>query len=196
MRRARILKVKRNNKRTNIRRCLLALAGLILGLNIYLFNAHRLAGNSLPMPFGYGAAVVLSGSMEPALSKNDLIFIHRTDDFKTGDIVVYQDWSELVVHRVIRTDGNMVQTKGDANNVEDAPVDKSQIRGTVVGHICGVGVIAIVLQTPAAIIGILIAALLLIELSYRREKTQIDQTEERIKNEIERLKQEKNKDET
>ena len=39
----------------------LLLCGAILGLNIYSANAGKLVGNKLPMPFGYGAAVVLSG---------------------------------------------------------------------------------------------------------------------------------------
>ena len=54
-----------------IRIGLLALCGAVLGVNLYFANAGSLLGDKLPMPFGYGAAVVLSGSMEPALSKGD-----------------------------------------------------------------------------------------------------------------------------
>ena len=43
---------------------LLALCGAVIGFNIYSANANRLVGNQLPMPFGCGAAVVLSGSIE------------------------------------------------------------------------------------------------------------------------------------
>ena len=44
-----------------------------MGINVYLWNASSLAGNAMPMPFGFGMAVVLSGSMEPVLSVNDLL---------------------------------------------------------------------------------------------------------------------------
>ena len=43
------------------RRVVLVLLGIVLGVNVYLANAQRLVGNQLPMPFGYGAAMVLSG---------------------------------------------------------------------------------------------------------------------------------------
>jgi len=42
-----------------IRICLLIICGLFLGINIYLANSHKVIGNELPMPFGFGAAVVL-----------------------------------------------------------------------------------------------------------------------------------------
>ena len=50
------------------------LISLVLGGTAYSWNARRLAGNAMPMPFGVGLSVVLSGSMEPTLSVNDLIF--------------------------------------------------------------------------------------------------------------------------
>ena len=57
--------------KSTFRLLLLILCGLILGVNVYLANANSLVGNQLPTPFGYGAAVVLSGSMEPEFSKGD-----------------------------------------------------------------------------------------------------------------------------
>ena len=58
-----------------LRWLLIVVCGLILGVNVYLANANSLVGNQLPMPFGYGAAVVLSGSMEPEFSEGDLIIV-------------------------------------------------------------------------------------------------------------------------
>ena len=60
----------------------IAVCGAILGFNIYNANASSLVGNKLPMPFGYGAAVVLSGSMEPEMSKGYLIFVKETNKFE------------------------------------------------------------------------------------------------------------------
>ena len=44
-----------------LRTVFLVAVALVLGVNVYLWNARSLMGNALPMPFGYGCAVVLSG---------------------------------------------------------------------------------------------------------------------------------------
>ena len=59
------------NRNIWLRRLVLVLLGLLMGLQIYFVNAGRVMGDPLPMPFGYGAAVVLSGSMEPTYSAAD-----------------------------------------------------------------------------------------------------------------------------
>ena len=35
-----------------LRRVLLVIISLVLGINVYLWNASSLAGNAMPMPFG------------------------------------------------------------------------------------------------------------------------------------------------
>ena len=106
------------------RRIVLALAAVIIGVRVYAWNAENLVGNRMPMPFGYGAAVVLSGSMEPVLSVNDVIIAQKTEDYAVGDMIVYQDGGSVVVHRVVTLDEETVQTRGDANNVADAPISR------------------------------------------------------------------------
>ena len=46
--------------KTALRVAVLVLVSLVLGINVYLWNARSLTGNALPMPFGYGAALVLT----------------------------------------------------------------------------------------------------------------------------------------
>ena len=65
-----------------LRVTLIAFVAVIIGLKIYSWNAETLVGNAMPMPFGYGSAVVLSGSMEPELSVNDLIIVQQKEHFK------------------------------------------------------------------------------------------------------------------
>lgn len=183
---------KRKIKQNAIwRHILLVICGLLLGINIYLVNANNLLGNKLPMPFGYGAAVVLSGSMEPTFSKDDLILVKKTDNIAIGDIVVYQSNDSLVVHRVVSMDGDMVVTKGDANNIEDASFDKSAIKGVVIGCIPSLGVVVNAIKTPAGTVVVLLCAFLLTELSFRKQKASDDKRIEDIKAEIRRLKEEK-----
>ena len=117
--------------RTILRVSLLALVAVIIGVNIYTLNASRLAGNAVPMPFGFGVSVVLSGSMESELSIGDLIFISERDGYEVGDVVVYQDGGIAVVHRIISIDGETVTTKGDANNTPDAAISMESIKGEV-----------------------------------------------------------------
>ena len=49
----------KKKQRSILRRILLIIIGLILGVYVYLANAKGIVGNKLPMPFGYGMANVL-----------------------------------------------------------------------------------------------------------------------------------------
>ena len=158
---------------------------------LYFQNAKGILKNKMPMPFGYGMSVVLSGSMEDRLSADDLVIIKATDDYKINDIVLYQDGNSLVIHRIIEIDGDTVTTKGDANNIADAPINKSQIKGVLVYDIAGLGAVVNVLKQPVSVILILSAALLLTELSYRKEKKKDTEELEKIKALIRELKQDK-----
>lgn len=173
-----------------LRVCVISLAAVVLGVNIYNWNAKSLTGNVLPMPFGYGGAVVLSGSMEPAILTDELIIVKAEDSYAEGDIVVYQSGKMLVVHRLVAIDGESAVTRGDANNTDDAPIELSQIKGRVIYHIPRVGVLVRLLKTPVATVILLAAAVLSVELSYRKEKEKKSEELERIKAEIRRLKEE------
>ena len=181
-------------KRTKIlafgRRIVLGLAAVIIGMRVYAWNAENLVGNRMPMPFGYGAAVVLSGSMEPVLSVNDVIIAQKTEDYAVGDMIVYQDGGSVVVHRVVTLDEETVQTRGDANNVADAPISREMVKGKVIAYIPGAGYVVNFLRTPVGIFVVLAAAVVLMELSYRKEKQKDDDELERIKAEIRKLKDE------
>ena len=169
---------------------LILFASVVLGVNLYLWNARSLMGNSLPMPFGFGTAVVLTGSMEPTIMVDDLILVREQEEYHEDDIVVYQSGSMLVVHRIVEIQPDTVITQGDANNAPDAPIRKEMIKGTVVGCIPGAGGIARLLKSPAATVTLVGGALLLSELSLRREKKKDDDELEKIKAEIRRLKAE------
>ena len=172
-----------------LRYIILALLAAVIGINLYSFNAARLAGNQLPMPLGFGAAVVLSGSMEPEFSAGDLIFVQEADSYQLKDIVVYQDGRSLVVHRIVNIDGETVITQGDANNAPDAPISLSVIKGKVTFCIPYVGDIVSLLQTPTATLVIIAAVILLLEIPRLNEKKRDDAEKQRILEEIKRLKE-------
>lgn len=180
-----------NKKRSYVLRTLfLLIVSLVIGINIYSWNAAKLTGNALPMPFGFGGAVVLSGSMEPTISVDELIIVKAEPAYEVGDVIVYQTGRVPVVHRIVAMDGETVTTRGDANNTEDSPVALSQVKGKVIAHIPHVGKMVRLLKTPPVTILLIIAAVLTVELPYLKEKEQKEEELERIKAEIRRLKEE------
>ncbi|UYV66354.1 SEC11A [Cordylochernes scorpioides] len=117
--------------------------------------------------------VVLSGSMEPAFHRGDLLFLtnHKADPIRVGDIVVFKvDGREIpIVHRVLKLHENCVKvdvcgcsengtakilTKGDNNSVDDralyAPgqlwLNKKDIVGKAKGFVPHVGIVTILMN--------------------------------------------------
>ena len=183
---------KRFSKKTVFRYIVFSFIGIVLGLFVYTQNAKGLLNDKIPMPFGYGMSVVLSGSMESRLSVDDLVIIKATDNYKVNDIVLFQDGNSLVIHRIIEIDGDTVTTKGDANNTADEPINKSQIKGVLVYDIAGLGAVINILKQPVSVFIILAAAFLLTEFSYRKEKDTDTEELDEIKKMIEELKKDKN----
>lgn len=180
--------------KTVLRIVVLSCVAIFFGCNIYLWNAQSLTGNAMPMPFGYGTALVLSGSMEPELSIDDLIFVKEQDHYEVGDVVVFQDGSILVVHRILEINGETVITKGDANNADDGEMEISRIKGKVIGSVGNAGAVVRILKSPLVSIGLLAGAVFLLERSYRKEKEKGDNELDQLKAEIRKLKEEAEKD--
>ena len=185
-------KKKKIIKKTVCRYIVFSFIGIVLGLFFYNQNAKGLLKDKMPMPLGYGMSVVLSGSMESRLSVDDLVIIKATENYQVNDIVLYQEGNSLVIHRIIEIDGDTVTTKGDANNVADEPINKSQIKGVLVYDIAGLGAVINILKQPVSVFIILAAAFLLTEFSYRKEKDTDTEELDEIKKMIEELKKDKN----
>lgn len=173
-----------------LRFLLLIVCGTVIGVNVYLMNAQNLVGNKLPMPFGYGSAVVLSGSMEPEFSKGDLIIVKETADVDINDIIVFKDGANLVVHRIVGMGGEVIVTKGDANPVEDNPISPSAVKGKVIFVVPYLGTAVEFLKTPVGIIIVVAAAIMLVEVPHLREVKKDDEEMQKIIDEIKRLKDE------
>lgn len=179
--------MKKLIKQPVVRYLMLGILAVFIGVNVFALNASRLAGNAVPMPFGVGASVVLSGSMEPTLSVGDLLIIKEQASYQTGDVVVYQSGSMPVVHRILDITDEAVTTRGDANNATDTPFHPDAIKGEVVAAIPMVGYLVWALKSPAATIIMLAAAVLLVEMSFRSGKAEKEQEKEKLKEEIRQL---------
>lgn len=179
--------------KTIIRIVILTLIAALVGVSIYSINAARLNGNSLPMPLGFGLTVVLSGSMEPALSVGDMLVVAPQDSYEVEDVVVFQTGRSAVVHRIISINEEGVITRGDANNTEDEPIALESIKGKVIIVIPFVGYIVNLIKTPIGTIILLGLAVWLLEGSFKKDKKQNDAELDAIRAEIERLKNEQSK---
>ena len=180
---------KRKAGRLIFRIFLMLLISLVLGGSIYMLNAKTLMHNAMPMPFGVGASVVLSGSMEPSLSVDDLVFVKAEDSYDVGDVVVYQSGRSLVIHRILQIEGDAVVTKGDANNIEDAPIALADIKGRMVGVVPGAGRVVHFIQSPVGVILLLALSVFLLNRSWSKEKASDEKDLDALKAEIIRLKE-------
>lgn len=167
---------------------LYVIMSLAIGFTVYLLNAKIILRNALPTPFGYGVGVVVSGSMEPEISVDDVIVVKKTSDYKVGDIVVYQDKEIIVVHKIVKIEGEYVITRGTANDVDDTPIKISELKGEVIKVYEDVGEAITFFQSPSGSILIVSIALLLLLLSFHVEKKEEQKELNKIKEEIENIK--------
>jgi signal peptidase I len=85
---------------------------------------------------GSACVSVREGNMFPWFRSGDLVFVRRCDFERVcaGDVILFEQKGELVLHRVIRRipnaaaerAGTLLVTKGDARDEEDAPVSAKQ----------------------------------------------------------------------
>lgn len=80
-------------------------------------------------------ASITSSSMWPVLKRGDIVFIKGVsgkDDIKMHDIVVFDNGRGFTIHRVVKLKESTLITRGDANNLDDAPVKYEQVVGKAV----------------------------------------------------------------
>ncbi len=103
---------------------------------------------------GYRILNVETGSMEPNLPVNSLIFVKPTppEEIQAGDIITYtmNENGVLATHRVkfIRKSSRQFVTRGDANNTDDPAISWDNVVGKVVLHIPGIGGVFQTLTAP------------------------------------------------
>lgn len=133
-------------------------------LAIGIFNIVQIAGGQeMPMLFGYGKAVVVTGSMEPEIMPNDMVVFRAQDEYEVGDIVIYKA-NSYITHRVIEVTENGYITQGDANNVTDEEIAAGQVIGKVALIIPRIGNAVEFLKSPFGILILVIGLFLAIEL--------------------------------
>ena len=117
-------------------------------LGTLIITAVILAALPLTIPrlLGYEIFTVISGSMEPTLPVDSLVYVEKAapEEILPGEIVAFWENGEAVTHRVTenrRTDSSFI-TRGDANDMEDIePVSYLNVIGRVKYHVPGLGML-------------------------------------------------------
>ena len=172
-------------------RCILIVLLCIVIYTALFFTVVKIKDpNAVPMPFGFGTSLVLSGSMEPEISTDDLVFVKKPGKLHVGDVVLYNTGGSNVLHRITYIDGDIITTKGDANNTEDKPFSKSAVLGAYIGKMPSGGkIIRFVTNPPfvmAVVFLLMTAAVIWMFVEDHRERKKLDS----IKAEIESIKAE------
>ena len=96
-------------------------------------------------------AVVDGASMEPALSRGDLVLVRAGGEPAVGDVVLYRDpeMNVRVLHRVSDVENGRLVLRGDANDfLDDARPRPSEVIGTYWFSIPRVGSILLWFAQP------------------------------------------------
>ena len=148
-----------------------------------------------PSVFGIKTFCIISGSMEPEISVNDVVITKEVDkdEIKKGDIISFNNNGDIITHRIIYVTANKngevaYITKGDSNNIEDDNlVEYKDIEGKYIGKIPKVGKVILALKSETTLI-IVLAILISIYIIEQR----INRRKDRRKNKREKYEQEKN----
>ena len=118
--------------------------------------------------FGYSLFSVATGSMEPVIKQNDIIIVHKQNNYKVDDIVTFKSEKAYVTHRIVSKRGNTIITQGDANNTKDVAIDRKDIIGKVVKILPQAGIWQKIFSSPRMIIMIFVTLILFdIAFSYK-----------------------------
>jgi signal peptidase I len=70
--------------------------------------------------------------MWPFLKEGDLVSLTQTNDYYIGDVVLFRDQKEFIIHRIVKIENNQFFTKGDRSLfLDDLPLNKNQILGRI-----------------------------------------------------------------
>lgn len=102
--------------------------------------------------FGFRTFKVVSGSMEPYIHINDVVIIKKSNNYKVNDVITFKKDKEFITHRIVSIKENEIVTKGDANNISDDPIKKSDIVGRVIYKFKFFGFFCYLFSKPSTLI--------------------------------------------
>ncbi len=130
---------------------------LIILFCLFSFFSLKVLQNKYVNIFGYSYFQVATGSMKDYINEGDVVIVKINSGYDEGDVVTYISGNDFVTHRVIEENDDYIITKGDNNNTNDNPIDKSLVLGKVVKIIPNVKAIKGVLSSPKVVILIFVS---------------------------------------
>merc|ERR1711907_512960 len=144
------------------------LLGQVLNLAMIVFSALMIwKGLMFVTKAESPVVVVLSGSMEPAFYRGDILFLHRGDEpFRVGEVCVFKITGREIpiVHRIMKVHDSPngkqeLLTKGDNNNLDDRGLynegqlwlEETEVIGRTVGYLPYVGMVTIIMNDYPAV---------------------------------------------
>lgn len=132
---------------------LLVFVSLLIMVGIYYLIQIKVLNNPYANIFGFTFFEVATGSMSNTIEIGDVVLVEITKEVKENDIIVYQEEDNFITHRLIQKSENGEWiTKGDANNIEDSPIQESQVLGKVAYIIPKLGVWRRAILSPQVLI--------------------------------------------
>lgn len=129
---------------------------------------------------GYNAYLVRSGSMTPAIGAGDLVITIPPDNpfgrsVVPGSIVTYARNGQVITHRVLEVDGDVLVTKGDA--VEDPDpwrVRPSDVQGVYLMRFPSLGYMSNFVRTRSGwLVAVIAPAVVVICLIFREIRKEL-----------------------
>ena len=114
----------------------------IIIYDVFLIVQTIIKPEDTPDFFGIKTFSIISGSMEPTISIDDIVIVKKVDkkELTKGDIITFKTNNEIITHRIIDkdlTNGQLFYTtKGDNNEVSDIQnIEFNHIEGKYIGKI-------------------------------------------------------------
>ncbi|MBO4247642.1 signal peptidase I [Halomicrobium sp. IBSBa] len=135
--------------------------GLVIGVALLVPFVLFAVPQTIGADHGF---VVLSGSMEPALSPGDVIIVDGSGPVGVGDVITYDGGDAVpVTHRIVAVEDGAFVTQGDANeNPDTGTVTRADVLGRVALTIPLIGYVILWVQTPAGYVTLVVAPLVLL----------------------------------
>jgi len=181
-------------------------------LAILISLALLFIGSMFPIPGNYKMMTVLSGSMEPAIHTGSVVIVKPMKSYEIGDVITFGKATKTetpITHRVYDMriqEGNPIYiTKGDANNAHDQrEIMANEVIGKVLFSVPYAGYAVEAAKKPIGFILIIIIPAVvivgdelrkiwkeIIKLRNKKKDKEQDKEIKGLKEEIEKLKEEK-----
>ncbi len=187
-------KVQKENQRIHTMGKMISAILYLILIPIIIFNFTLIIKSFMkphetPDFLGYKSFVIVSGSMEPTIKKQDAILVKKVseEEIKVNDIISFTTKNQInVTHRVIKIEEEngikKYTTKGDNNNTEDKEkIIYKQIEGKYQFKINQFGMVIQILKSKVTLMILVIAIILITCYQGRLKKKKQERKQKREK---------------